>query len=1088
LENDTVVIDIAAKYKDETSSGLSKTKNNADKLSDSILKAQKQADKLGKTKANATLGVIDRATAAINKVETSMKRMAGKTFSMTMKVVDYATAPLRSIYNFATSVRGVITGLIAGAATKKAIIDPIGLSDQFTTAQVGFETKLKSVAAAQKMMKDIQEFAIRTPFETEDVVNTSQQMLAMGWQAKRILPDLEKIGNAAAATGKGSEGIERITLALNQMRMKGKVSADEMLQLTDAGVSGWQYLAKGLGKSTAEVQKMAEKGLIPAEKAIDLIVKGMGEFDGMMDKTANRTVSGLISQIKDLFTISIVKNWGDGLQSGAIKGLTEINDWLNTNRSSFDKFGATLKTWGTQFSTWVVDSTKSELNTVKDMINDPAFQKADFWGKTEIAWDKLIAEPAAKWWNGSGGQKLRQIADKAGQAIGESIAKGIGIAVNKAIPAIASDAATLLPGGSSPSGTSLLSTAALLWGGSKVAGLAGGAVKGVKGIAGLFGAGSSAAEASSAAATGGLAISGTALAGLLGAAGAAGGVAAAGNDFSYALTQETQKGRTDANTKGITRMGMVGAGAGLGAAIGSIFPGLGTLVGGLAGAGIGGVAAMLEGGKLGQWISDWHDGTLEINKTSEALSDATKNYDKFASKDKSVQAIIEDYKHFSTVMIDNTKTNEEHQKAYENMKADVKALADIYPDLITQYDIENSQLGNKLDTIKQISALEKEENRIKLEQSAANAQKSAPDISKKLQDNKDELSNLKYKEKKYSDSIQTLTKYKAEIQKLTDEEQNLWASGDHSKDDSFNEKFNTYLEKINSITKSLDGQKFGDIYGFYNEGGLDSYTQKLTDIQNSELAALKNNASLQDKYNEIFIAQKKLIELNLGGTIEDQAAKFNKLDANAQTALLDAIEKVKKLQASLGDLPDNVKINFDLLYSEIVLGSKSGSGYTDADRAYASEIKSNAGKSSSTSASNGAKSSTSYVSDSDRAWAAEQATQKGKKKGYASGTKSASRGQHIVGENGPEIVEFNGGETVRNANETSKILSGNGGVSVQLGGSSPLFNINVFGGEDSNTVVSALQAKLPQIANILANYFAEQMGQRFGNMTASGEG
>jgi phage-related tail protein len=46
--------------------------------------------------------------------------------------------------------------------------------------------------------------------------------------------------------------------------------------------------------------------------------------------------------------------------------------------------------------------------------------------------------------------------------------------------------------------------------------------------------------------------------------------------------------------------------------------------------------------------------------------------------------------------------------------------------------------------------------------------------------------------------------------------------------------------------------------------------------------------------------------------------------------------------------------------------------------------------------------------------------------GYASGTTSALSGLHIVGECGPELVRFKGGERVYNNNDTMKILSGNG--------------------------------------------------------------
>ena len=43
--------------------------------------------------------------------------------------------------------------------------------------------------------------------------------------------------------------------------------------------------------------------------------------------------------------------------------------------------------------------------------------------------------------------------------------------------------------------------------------------------------------------------------------------------------------------------------------------------------------------------------------------------------------------------------------------------------------------------------------------------------------------------------------------------------------------------------------------------------------------------------------------------------------------------------------------------------------------------------------------------------------------GYASGTDYAAEGWKLVGEHGPEIVEFDGGETVYPADETSRILA-----------------------------------------------------------------
>lgn len=47
--------------------------------------------------------------------------------------------------------------------------------------------------------------------------------------------------------------------------------------------------------------------------------------------------------------------------------------------------------------------------------------------------------------------------------------------------------------------------------------------------------------------------------------------------------------------------------------------------------------------------------------------------------------------------------------------------------------------------------------------------------------------------------------------------------------------------------------------------------------------------------------------------------------------------------------------------------------------------------------------------------------------GYATGTDNATAGLHLVGEAGPELVRFRGGEQVFNANETKDILNGAGG-------------------------------------------------------------
>ena len=155
------------------------------------------------------------------------KGIAGKTWRATLKIVDFATAPLRAVKNTLFSIKGLVTAIVAGVAANKLIAEPISLADAYSSAKIGFSTLLGD-AQGQQMMDDLDEFARTTPFKTSEVIANAQKMIAMGWQAEDIIQDMTTIGDAAAATGKGDEGLNRIILALSQIQSKGKLSTEEL--------------------------------------------------------------------------------------------------------------------------------------------------------------------------------------------------------------------------------------------------------------------------------------------------------------------------------------------------------------------------------------------------------------------------------------------------------------------------------------------------------------------------------------------------------------------------------------------------------------------------------------------------------------------------------------------------------------------------------------------------------------------------------------------------------------------------------------------------------------------------------------------
>lgn len=228
----------------------------------------------------------------------------------------------------------------AGAAIAKMGLGLVNIKEQ---AQIGFTTMFQNAAKATGNMKafgsasddaakfigEMQQFAAQTPFEFPELIQASQRLMAMGFAAKDVKPTLTAVGDAVAALGGNSETVGRVTTALGQIQAKGKASADEMLQLTQAGIPAWDMLAKKIGVDIPTAMKMAEKGQISASTTIDALTEGMTQrFGGMMAKQS-QSMAGLWSTAKDVSAqaaASLVEPFAPAIKDTLAKVGTFLSD------------------------------------------------------------------------------------------------------------------------------------------------------------------------------------------------------------------------------------------------------------------------------------------------------------------------------------------------------------------------------------------------------------------------------------------------------------------------------------------------------------------------------------------------------------------------------------------------------------------------------------------------------------------------------------------------------------------------------------------------------------------------------------------
>lgn len=381
--------------------------------------------KLERSKVKMVIDAIDNASAKFRKLEDTAKSIVGKTWTTVVKIKDLATAPLRAIHNALFNIKTLIGVITAGFAAQKFVAAPIALADQYSSAKIGFSTLLGD-KRGQQMMNDLDKFAKETPFNTSQVIAQSQKMIAMGWDAEQIITDMKTIGDAAAATGKGDEGLGRIVLALSQIKSKGKLSTEELNQLAEAGISAKRYIAEGLGYGSGDeglmkMTKDLEKGAIGAEAGINAIIEGMKEYNGMMNKTANETMSGIASQIGDTFEINIFRRWGQGLQDGAKKGFGSVLELLDKSEAGLKRVGDLLFDLGSNLSNWFANRMKGAVEIATALTETDEFKNAGLGGKIKILWDGIVADPIREWWNGGGQQKAATTMGKIGAWLGKTI-------------------------------------------------------------------------------------------------------------------------------------------------------------------------------------------------------------------------------------------------------------------------------------------------------------------------------------------------------------------------------------------------------------------------------------------------------------------------------------------------------------------------------------------------------------------------------------------------------------------------------------------------------------------------------------------
>ena len=223
-------------------------------------------------------------------------------------------------------MKTLITGFIAAYGGKKLWDLLIGSNAEMEQYTTSLEVMLGSAEKASAMIAKMREFAAKTPLTLDNVISSGTLLMSYGVDESNLIGTMTKLGDLASGN---AEKMDRITLAYGQMLAKGKVTGEELRQMTEAGVPLQTALAESIGVTGEEFSKMVSKGEVGIDalnKAIAELTTGDGKFAGMMEKQS-QTMQGMLSTMQDNIT-EFFRKMGEGAFGEVKSALQDVSDQL----------------------------------------------------------------------------------------------------------------------------------------------------------------------------------------------------------------------------------------------------------------------------------------------------------------------------------------------------------------------------------------------------------------------------------------------------------------------------------------------------------------------------------------------------------------------------------------------------------------------------------------------------------------------------------------------------------------------------------------------------------------------------------------
>jgi tape measure domain-containing protein len=263
----------------------------------------------------------DGIKSAANFTWDTITSLSGYLYDKFKESLSYIWDTIKSINNFAwDTTKDFVVGF------GKSLYET---GNTFEQLKVRMEAVFGGSGAAKAALDWAVDFGAKTPLTLDQVASAMVKLKTFGFDPMN--GTLQKLGDAAFALGTDFDGV---VTALGQMQLKGKVSAEELMQLAERNVPVYEILREKFKLTSEQLGNIGKAGL-NVNEAVQAIVDGLGtRFTGAMEK-ASGTAQGALSTIEDIWVVFQKKIADSGVWNQVTGYIVGIRNYLDNVLGGF---------------------------------------------------------------------------------------------------------------------------------------------------------------------------------------------------------------------------------------------------------------------------------------------------------------------------------------------------------------------------------------------------------------------------------------------------------------------------------------------------------------------------------------------------------------------------------------------------------------------------------------------------------------------------------------------------------------------------------------------------------------------------------